>query len=198
MSVINVFLTKKLQVLTVMKITLLRSLAAVLFVCTTLSSLAQQDSLRVTSEEAEPTYVVPAPVKVNLSMITPPQEFQISPSFDGYINFQSSSAIIMTLIDNVNYVKILESINEDWFKSNGLIKISEKDFVSENGVAGVWYKSTFTLKETEFYRYTVFAGDLKRTLMLNITFPISMKDIVENAMLLSINSINFNPTNHEE
>jgi hypothetical protein len=181
-----------------MKFTFRHSLSALLFVCTTLSSLAQEDSLRVMPKEAEPTYEIPAPVKVNLSMITPPQEFQISPSFDGYINFQSSSAIMMTLIDNVNYVKIKESVNEDWFKSNGLTKISEKDFVSENGVHGSWYKSSFSVKETDFYRYTVFAGDLKQTLMLNITFPVNMKEIVENAILLSINSINFNPTNHEE
>lgn len=179
-----------------MKFTLRCSITAVLFIFTSLSSHAQQDTTAASSEE--PSYVIPAPVKVNLSMITPPQEFQISPSFDGYINFQSSSAIIMTLIADVNYVKIKESITDDWFKSNNLTKLSEKEFVSEYGIPGTWYKSTFTIKETEFYRYTVFAGDLKQTLMLNITFPVMVKDIVENAMLLSINSINFNPTNHEE
>ena len=179
-----------------MKFTLLCRITAVLFVFSSLSSLAQQDTTATGTEAA--SYVIPAPVKVNLSMITPPQEFQISPSFDGYINFQTSSAIIMTLIADVNYVKIKESITDDWFKSNKLTKLSEEEFVSEYGIPGTWYKSTFTLQETEFYRYTVFAGDLKQTLMLNITFPVMVKDIVENAMLLSIHSINFNPTNNEE
>lgn len=137
--------------------------------------------------------VVPETVGADLNMIEPPETFKPSDAFNGYISLENSSAIIMTQINNANYLKIAEGMNDDFFAKNRLNFISEENFVSKHGVKGIIYKFWFELKGDRYVRYMVYAGDLSTTLWLNITYPEMLQELVEMEVLKSIKTINLNP-----
>ncbi|MFT6280292.1 MAG: hypothetical protein ACJA0U_000410 [Salibacteraceae bacterium] len=137
-------------------------------------------------------YVVPVASKAELSFITAPEGFEVSKNFNGYMHFGVSTAIIMTMIDDVNYIKIAESMTDEYFKENKLSLISESKIISEFGIKGIQYKLDFIIGEKEFIRYIVYAGNLNKTLWLNITYSKSNEELVEPEILKAINSINFN------
>lgn len=131
-------------------------------------------------------------------MITAPAGFEVSKSFNGYIHFQNGCAIYMTMIENANYLRLNEGMTEDFYTKNKLTKISETEFVSDNGVKGIYYKCKFTLDEMDFTRYIVYAGDLNNTLWLNVTYPVLVEGLMEDEILKTIQTINLNPVADEE
>jgi hypothetical protein len=143
-----------------------------------------QDSLKV---------VVPETVVADLNMITPPETFNPSDAFNGYLSIQNSSAIIMTQINNANYLKIAEGMNDEFYAKNKLNFISKESFVSNNGVQGVTFKFWFELEGNKYIRYMTYAGDLSTTLWLNITYPKMLEELVEMEILKSIQTITLNP-----
>jgi hypothetical protein len=122
-------------------------------------------------------------------LITPPEGFEPTDLFNGYMHSQASSGIIMTMIENANYIKLSEGMTEEFFRKNDLEFISKKDFVSDNGINGVQYKFSFVTSEIPFIRYMVYAGDLNNTLWLNITYPAKLEGLVEGEILNAIQSI---------
>lgn len=143
-----------------------------------------QDSLKV---------VVPKEVIADLNMIEPPATFNPSDAFNGYLSIENSSAIILTQINNSNYLKIAEGMNDEFYAKNKLNFISKDSFVSDNGVKGVIFKLWFELKGDKYIRYMVYAGDLSTTLWLNITYPQMLEELVEMEILKSIQTITLNP-----
>lgn len=138
-------------------------------------------------------YVEPQMVDPDLDMIVPPKSFVVSDAFNGYISFENSSAIIMTQINNSNYLKIAEGMNESFYKANNLNFISKEKFTSDNGVKGVMFKLWFELKGDKYIRYMVYSGDLEKTLWLNITYPQMLEELIEMEILESLKTINLNP-----
>lgn len=147
-------------------------------------SQQQDDSLKV---------IIPETVMADLNMITPPPTFKSSDAFNGYISIQNSSAIIMTQINNANYLKIAEGMNDTFYAANKLNFVSKESFTSENGVKGVYFKLWFEMEGNKYVRYMVYAGDLTTTLWLNITYPQVMEELVEMEIIKSINTITLNP-----
>lgn len=164
----------------------MRTIVLLSLITTSLLSWGQvnQDSLEV---------VVPETVLADLNMIDAPATFNPSDAFNGYLSIENSSAIIMTQINNANYLKIAEGMNDEFYTKNNLNFISKESFVSENGVKGVTFKLWFELKGDRYIRYMVYAGDLSTTLWLNITYPEMLQELVEMEILKSIQSITLNP-----
>jgi hypothetical protein len=140
----------------------------------------------------------PKKINADLSLIIPPSGFEISELFNGYIYPQGSASIIMTLVEGVNYIKVCEGMNESFFKQNKLTLISDEKFISNNKIKGHIYKFLFKINEVDFIREMVFAGDLTKTLWLNITYPKRLNEIMEDEMLKSIMSITLNPLKNED
>ncbi|PWH86633.1 hypothetical protein [Brumimicrobium oceani] len=149
-------------------------------------SSAQTDDEKLDRKE-------PESVSANLEMIVPPETFVPSDAFNGYISIENASAIIMTQINNVNYKRVSEGMDEEFYELNQLNFISKESFVSDYKVNGVIYKLWFELKGDRYIRYMVYAGDLSKTLWLNITYPEMLQEIIEMEVLKSINTINLNP-----
>lgn len=141
--------------------------------------------------------VVPSQEYADLSMMTPPQSFVVSEAFNGYISYQTSSAIIMTLINDAVYLKIAEGMNEDFYAKNKLTYISDEKIETDHGYKGHAFKLSFELEGDEWIRYMVYIGDLEKTLWLNITFPKLVEELVEGEILKSIQSVNINPETEE-
>jgi hypothetical protein len=162
-----------------------------------LSSLtnAQVDTLGTSDDKKYQDsieYLKPEMVDPNLDMIVAPSTFVVSEAFNGYISYENSTAIIMTQINNANYLKIAEGMDDTFYKANNLNFISKEKFTSNNGVKGVMFKLWFELKGDKYIRYMVYSGDLSKTLWLNITYPQMLEELIEMELLESIKTINLN------
>ncbi len=150
---------------------------------------ANEDSLKV---------VVPEQSLADIHMLTPPEGFEVSDRFNGYIYTKMASAIMMTMIENTTYLMIEQGMTPEFFAANQLLLIDKRSFQSDYGVKGIIYKATFVLSGKDFVRYFVYAGDLNRTLWLAITYPKMGEELLDSEILKSIQSITFNPTTNEQ
>ncbi|PHR22786.1 MAG: hypothetical protein COA38_17735 [Fluviicola sp.] len=162
--------------------------------------VAQENQANIgTPDRSEDSLIVIKPEEkiADLRLIIPPEGFESTERFNGYLHTMAGSGIIMTMIDNVNYIKLDEAMTEEFFASEKLTFIKKESFTSDNGISGIHYKSTFNSEGKLFIRYLVFAGDLNKTLWLNITYPFEMNGLLEAEILKSIQSITLNPTRDE-
>ena len=149
---------------------------------------AQEDSLEV---------VVPSSQEADVRCIVPPAGFEVSTAFNGYLSMPNSAAIIMMQINNANYLKIAEGMTEEWCTANNLKLLSSSTLESDHGVKGRIFKLSFMLEGDEWIRYMVFAGDLEKTLWLNITYPYKLEELIEGEVLKSLKTVNLNPESDE-
>ena len=158
-------------------------------------SFSQSDSTSNSRESDDSLkYVTPVASEANVAMLSAPEGFEVAKNFNGYMHAGASSAIIMTMISDVNYIKISEAMTDEYFAANKFTLIHESKIKSENGINGIQYKLAFQIGEQDFIRYMVYSGDLNKTLWLNITYPKMQEELVEAEILKAINSINFNIT----
>lgn len=150
---------------------------------------AQEDSLEV---------VIPSTEDAPINCIVPPNGFEVSDAFNGYISMPNSSAIILVQINNANYLKIAEGMNEEYCRENNFQFISSTDITSDHGVKGKIFKLGFMLEGDEWIRYMVFAGDLQKTIWMNVTYPRKLEELIEGEILKCVQTINLNPAGNEE
>ncbi len=177
-----------------MKLKLFNGLVLMFLFSTQFAAFSQNDTVT----EKAIKYAQPEVAQAELSMLTPPEGFVVSESFNGYIHYQASSAIIMTLVMDASYLNIMKGMTEEFFEKNKLTKISDSKIVTDNGTKGISYKFSFDLSGQEFIRYMVYVGDLNQTLWLNITYPKHVEELVEGEILRSIQTINLKPNRDEE
>ncbi|NRA12885.1 MAG: hypothetical protein HRT57_13085 [Crocinitomicaceae bacterium] len=150
----------------------------------------QEDSLRV--------YVTPEKSTADLNLLTAPEGFVISEMFNGYIHYQSSTSIVMTMIDNVSYLDMEKGMTEDYFTSNDMVFVKSEKVKTDHDYGGLIYKATFTLEGQPFVRYFAYIGDLNQTLWLSITYPVKVEELIEGVILKCIKSVNLKPVKDEE
>lgn len=169
-------------------------LAAMAFLTVSLNAISQED--RDTTSVAG-DWIVPSSINAPLEMLTPPPTFEPSTAFNGYISLKTSSAIVMILINDANYLSIVEGITDEYLAKNQLELVSREDFKTPYGASGINFKLKFTLEGTEFVRYMTFIGDLETTLWLNTTYPKMLEDLVEPEVLTAIHTVNLYPKGNE-
>ncbi|MCF8268698.1 MAG: hypothetical protein K9I25_01910 [Crocinitomicaceae bacterium] len=133
----------------------------------------------------------PAPVQcpADLKLITVPEGFIESTSFNGYIHLNSATSIVMTSIEHINFIRLCAGMTPEFFAQNGLTLNEEKEFTSRENVPGKYYKASFIIDEIPHVRYIVFSGDLNRTLWLNITYPKMFEALISAEVSAIIESI---------
>ncbi len=181
-----------------MKLTSIQTFIVLFVLFFTFSVNAQIDTKStVNSSEDSVIYIQPKQLLADLAMITPPAGFVVSDRFNGYLHLQAGSAIIMTYIENANYIKICEGMTDEFFAKNNIVKVSDTAIESDYKVKGHMYKFSFLLNNVEYIRYMVYSGDLNNTLWLNITYPKQLEELVETELLKSIQSINLKPNSND-
>lgn len=175
----------------------LKGLLSLILLLITSVSLAQTDTSQAGQSDSL-TVVTPEQKNADLNMITPPEGFEATDKFNGYLHSQASTAIIMTMIENSNYINMERGMTDEFFAQKQMTLVKKEEFTSDHGFSGLIYKCTFVLQEMNFVRYFVFAGDLNRTLWLNITYPLQMEGLVEGEVMKAIRSINLNPAKDEK
>lgn len=153
-------------------------------------TFSQDDSVRV--------YVTPEKSTADLNLLTAPEGFVISDMFNGYIHYQSSTSIVMTMIDNVSYLDMERSMTEDYFISNDMVFVKSEKVTTDHGYGGLIYKATFIHEDQSFVRYFAYIGSLNQTLWLHITYPTKVEELVEGEILKCIKSVNLKPVKDEE
>ncbi len=156
---------------------------------------AQIDSL---AQEGERQYVEPESFPASLNMITPPEGFEVTDRFNGYIHYKTGSAIIMTLIKDATYLTIAKGMTEEFFQQNKLTLLSERKVLTDNGTKGLDYKFSFVIQDVDFIRHMIYVGDLNQTLWLAVTYPKMGEELVEGEILKCIQTINLNADRDEK
>ena len=136
-------------------------------------------------------YVVPNTVPADLSIYQAPEGFEPGTGFNGYYHKLTQTSIVMTMIENINYVNLKVSMTDEFFTSNKLVKTKEFAIDCESGLKGYGYQATFELNSMQMVRQMVFIGDLNKTLWLSITYPVQASDLVENELMESYKSVSF-------
>ena len=161
-------------------------------------TFSQESDQRAVDTTSTPEVIVPKVKLGNLNMLTPPETFEVATTFNGFLSKKTSSAIIVTLIDNVTFPLIATGMTEEFYAKNKLTFISESDIKTNSGDLGKLFKLSFNLEEDEYIRYMVYVGDLKKTLWLNITYPKVVEAILEPEILKCIDSVDLNPDRSEK
>lgn len=136
-------------------------------------------------------YVVPNTVPADLSIYQAPEGFIPGSGFNGYYHKLTQTSIVMTMIDNINYVNLKASMTDEFFSSNSLVKTNEFTIDCASGLKGYGYQASFELNGMSMVRQMVFIGDLNKTLWLNITYPAQAANLVENELMESYKSVSF-------
>lgn len=133
---------------------------------------------------------MPATKNANINVITPPIGFDTTSAFNGYLSIQNSAAIMMLQLDNSNYIRIVEAIDQDYMDRNKLILKSKEDIVTRSGSKGKGLTFSFELNGNTFIRKMVFIGNTKKTLWLNITYPMDLEELLSGPINSSIATAN--------
>ncbi len=161
-------------------------------------TFSQESDERAVDSTSIPQVTVPQVKSGNLDMLTPPETFEVATAFNGFLSKKTSSAIIVTLIDDVTFPLIAKGMTDEFYAKNKLTFISESDIKTNSGDLGKLFKLSFNLEEDEYIRYMVYVGDIKKTLWLNITYPKVVEAILEPEILKCIDSVDLNPDRSEK
>ena len=142
-------------------------------------------------------YIMPSQKNAELGLLVPPSCFTPSTAFNGYLCMANGAAILMHMLDNISYPQATRGMNDAFYAKNGFTYITSFDLHSQHGVKGKVYKLGFKIKNEDYIRYTVFAGDLNRTLWFNATYPKLVDELMELELLKSFQTITLNPADNE-
>jgi hypothetical protein len=134
-------------------------------------------------------YITPEVGIYDLSCITPPSGFTVSDQFNGYINKNTSSTILVQLITGLNYINLAAGINSQHWASQQLTEVSRQDFSTESGMSGILFKLSFSVSETPMFRYMYITGDLSRTVWINATYPAQFDELISPFILSSLRTV---------
>lgn len=135
--------------------------------------------------------VEPKAVLVDVSIMTPPEGFEVSDKFNGFISPKMGTAILLSQINGVSFVILKQAMTDTFFVQNNLTKLEVSNLITESGLKGVIYKCSFHTQNTDFIRYIVYAGDLTRTLWINATYPKIVEELMEPALMKSFKTLHF-------
>ena len=109
---------------------------------------------------------------------------------DSYLSMQNSAAIMMLQLENSNYIRIVEAIDQDYMDRNKLFLQQKEDIRTTSGIKGKGLTFTFELNGDTFIRKMIFIGNTKKTLWLNITYPKDLEELLPGPINESIATAN--------
>jgi hypothetical protein len=165
---------------------LLLILTSLSFVLVSSASFAQTEDKTVGSGKA-----INLTDTFNIKCLTPPEGFVTRPGFNGYLHFNTRSAILVNIVHGRNIVDAEKSLNDEYYKANNVRFISKAKVKTDAGEDALLYKFAFMLEGVECYRYSLFIGDLNSVLWINASYPAEYESVVEMHILKSLRTTKF-------
>lgn len=156
----------------------LRYFFVLLLLCVTTAN-AQSDSLSIKNP-----LVFPA----DLSLISVTDGYIPSTQFNGYLNPNNGTSIVMTMIKNVSAPLLDQAKEEDSL----FTLLSRTSYTSSLGYQTFVYKEKTTVGETDIIHYSAFIGHLNTVLWLSISHPAQLDMMLEKELLQIIENTNLN------
>lgn len=154
-----------------------------LSVCLSAGVMAQGDTTR--------TDYVSTLAEFSIDCLTPPEGFVKPEGFNGYVHWSTKSSMLITLVQNRTIVDAQESLNDEYYRANGVTFVSKKEVVTDHGEKGYLYKFTYETSDMKWYRYALFLGNLNGVLWVNASYPAKYEEVVEKEMLKSLMTTKF-------
>lgn len=136
-------------------------------------------------------YVVPTTTPAQLDLYQAPEGFVPGTGFNGYIHALTQTTVVLTMIENGNYINIQKAMTDEYFAKNQLRKTKEFEITCPSGLKGVGYIAEFTLNGRSMIRHIVFVGNMNKTLWISVTYPAENNALVEPEMMKSYNTVSF-------
>ena len=155
-----------------------------------------QETPQDTLQEKEPIHL-PSPnvVSDKLYVLDVPEGFSAMDSTEqSYHHKQIGAVVQLVQIENTNMVNMRMGFTPEYFEKNQMTKISEQEIKTNSGLGAVIYKSKFTLKGTEFIRYSAISGGLNSSVWVNFTYTANSDIILEAEVIKCFKSIRLNTT----
>lgn len=141
------------------------------------------------SDTTQIEYIEPTVGSYPLSCIEPPSGFEIMDGVNGYVNKNTSSTILVQLIDGVNYINIEAGLTPEHWASENVSEVSKESFTTSSGLNGLLYKLSFNVNNTDMFRYMLITGELSKTVWINITYPAQFDALISPEALKSLKSV---------
>lgn len=148
-------------------------------------------SVTYAQERDSVQYIEPSTVPAKLDLYKAPDGFVQGTGFNGYIHALTQTTVVLTMIENTNYINVQKAMTDDYFAKNSMNKTKEFEVTCASGLKGIGYIAEFTLQGRKMIRHMVFIGDLNKTLWLSVTYPAENNALVESALIQSYNTVSF-------
>lgn len=179
------YLSKKI---TVMKQLLLISLISLFAI----SVMAQEKNLEtfVTEKQNDLVYdaakLVQAP-NTNVKMI-PPEHFIADSEINGFAHPGSGTTIQVLELPNISHRTIEKSMTAEHIENQGYELVDKIEMTTETGNRAIVYYVRFETNVNEYERAMLFTGE-KKTIWVNINYPVSMKKLLYPAIEATLKSV---------
>lgn len=121
-----------------------------------------------------------------------PEHFLLSEEIPGFIHIGTSATVQVNEIFGTSYIMIEEAMTEDHFKEQGVELKSKKEVELFDGSPGILYIVEFKSENRKYERLILFTGDYHNTIWINASYPIVSKEILQDVLLNSILTAQFN------
>ncbi|MEX0812928.1 MAG: hypothetical protein WD048_11985 [Chitinophagales bacterium] len=125
-----------------------------------------------------------------VSMV-PPEGFELSNEFQGFIHLASSSAIQVTEHPGVNPAAMKFSFTEEVLEPQGITLEGKEEVKTNAGVPASLILVSFTVEGMDFERYIFITGDHNNMYIINANYPVMTKELIQDKMKESLLTVEF-------
>lgn len=125
-----------------------------------------------------------------ISMV-PPEGFELSQDFQGFIHLASTSAIQVTDRPGVSPVSLKFSFTKEVLEPQGITLISQEDVETNSGVPSTLVLVSFTVDGMDFERYIFITGDHNNMYIINANYPVMTKELIQDEMKKALLTVQF-------
>lgn len=125
-----------------------------------------------------------------VSMV-PPEGFELSNEFQGFIHLASTSAIQVTDHPGVSPISMKFSFTKEVLEPQGVTLISQEEVKTNAGIPSILVLVSFTVEGMDFERYIFITGDHNNMSIINANYPVMTKELIQDKMKEALLTIEY-------
>lgn len=125
-----------------------------------------------------------------ISMV-PPEGFELSKDFQGFIHLASTSAIQVTDHPGVSPISLKFSFTREVLEPQGITLISQEDVTTNAGAPSTLVLVSFNVEGMNFERYILVTGNHNNMYIINANYPKMTKELIQDEMKKALLTVQF-------